>query len=106
MSETKQQWTPGPWRVEEGTTLVWGACTFADDGTIERLGIPVADMCGNPSWSRDPVVDDDTKAANAALIAAAPALYAALAQIVFDWDGEPEDMHDARAALRSARGED
>ena len=75
MSDAK--WTPGPWRVEQDTTLVWGNCTFGDDGVVERLGIPVADMCGNPSWSRDTVIDWETRAANARLTSAAPALYEA-----------------------------
>ena len=32
-------------------------------------------------------------------------LYRALAKIEHDWDGEPEDMEEAREALRKARGE-
>lgn len=43
--------------------------------------------------------------ANGHLFAAAPDLYSALEKIVLDWDGEPEDMSDARAALAKARGE-
>lgn len=66
--------TPGPWRVEDGTTLVWGNCTFSDDGTVDRLGVPVAEMCANPSWARGTEIDWDTRVANAALTAAAPDL--------------------------------
>jgi len=39
------------------------------------------------------------------LIAAAPDLYEALEEIVFEWDGDPEDMHAARTAIAKARGE-
>lgn len=41
---------------------------------------------------------------DADLIAAAPDLLAALKQIVFDWDGEPEDMIEAHAAIAKAEG--
>ena len=37
---------------------------------------------------------------------AVPELLKALEKIVFDWDGEPEDMFDARAVLAKARGPD
>lgn len=33
--------TPGPWRVEEDTTLVWGTCAL-DDQTSYGMGNPVA----------------------------------------------------------------
>lgn len=43
-------------------------------------------------------------ALNAHPIIAVPDMIEALEQIVFDWDGEPEDMAAARAALAKARG--
>jgi len=49
-------------------------------------------------------LDDERDIATSNLIAAAPELYAALEKIVLDWDGEPEDMFAARAALAKARG--
>ncbi len=58
--------TPTPWRVEEGTTLIWGDCLLGDGGAIERLGIPVADAQRQRSWShQSPPVPVE---ANAALI--------------------------------------
>lgn len=42
--------------------------------------------------------------ANAKLIAAAPDLLEALREIVSNWDGEPEDMAAANAAIAKANG--
>ena len=39
-------------------------------------------------------------------IAAVNELEASLKHIVKEWDGEPEDMHDARMALAKARGDE
>jgi len=63
--------TKGPWRVEEGTTLVWGACN-PDDLTNYGMGYPVAECRITPisSWAKGP--DSDEGEANARLIAAAP----------------------------------
>lgn len=105
--------TPGPWRVEAGTTLVWGECLIAEDGSIENLGIPVADACNTPrSWGR--IILDDEKEANARLIAAAPELLAALKWAVaklncepFEWaDEDDANAHEAAiAAIAKAKGE-
>ena len=75
MSEAKH--TPGPWRVEVGTTLIW-----APDGNSIN-GVPVA-MCDTAyrSWGRQIPLDEHE--ANAALIAAAPAMFEAL-QAVEAW---------------------
>lgn len=70
-------WTPGPWRVEEGTTLVWGACD-PDDRTTYGMGYPVADMQKQRSWCGAGQPTIDTQVANARLIAAAPELLEAL----------------------------
>jgi hypothetical protein len=42
--------------------------------------------------------------ANARLVAAAPDLLQALKKIVYDWDGEPEDMIEAAEAIAKAEG--
>lgn len=69
--------TPGPWRVEEGTTLVWGACN-PDDTYSYGMGYPIAEARISPcsSWAKGPSVDDGI--ANARLIAAAPEMLKAL----------------------------
>jgi hypothetical protein len=44
-----KEWTPGPWRIEQDTTLVGGDCV--DD----NLGVPVAEAVGmgGRCWGRD-----------------------------------------------------
>ena len=34
--------TPGPWRVEQDTSLIWGGCN-SDDDTTFGMGYPIAD---------------------------------------------------------------
>jgi hypothetical protein len=69
--------TPGPWRVEEGTTLIWGACN-PEDKTSYGMGYPVA-KCETPySWSKANKPSVDEQEVNARLIAAAPDLLEAL----------------------------
>lgn len=69
--------TPGPWRVEEGTTLVWGACN-SDDLSTRGMGYPITECRITPSasWAKGPSADEGE--ANARLIAAAPDLLEAL----------------------------
>lgn len=68
--------TPGPWRVEANTTLVWGACN-PDDASNYGMGYPVAEarqLLGHAS----PIARTnrpDEAVANARLIAVAPDLY-------------------------------
>lgn len=80
MTETK--FTPGPWRVEGGTTVVWGACNH-DDLSDYGMGYPVTDCritpISNSSWCQGPEYEEGY--ANAHLIAAAPELYEKLAKI-------------------------
>ena len=66
-------YTPGPWQVEEGTALVWGGGD-ADDQTSRGMGIPVAEAKGYEQryWGRQ--IDWEERAANARLIALAPAM--------------------------------
>lgn len=85
MSELKA--TPGPW-------LKNCSHIYAPDGAI------IATVNNPGSKASDyPLVP------NRDLMAAAPKLYEALARIVFDWDGEPEDIVEAQEALAKARGE-
>ena len=58
----------------------------------------------NPANEGVAFVFGDTDA-NARLIAAAPDMLAALKRMIFDWDGEPEDIAEAQAAIRKAEGE-
>jgi hypothetical protein len=69
--------TPGPWRVEQGTPLVWGNCN-PDDRSTYGMGYPVASMEKPLHWSGSGEPTIDTQEANARLIAAAPDLLAAL----------------------------
>ncbi len=65
--------TPGPWRVEDDTNLVWGECD-PDDQTTFGMGYPVAECCSPRSWSKQHVPTWEHRVANAHLIAAAPDL--------------------------------
>jgi hypothetical protein len=81
--------TPGPWRVEDGTTLIWGHCN-QDDTTSRGMGYPVTECRITPvsSWARGP--DADAGEANARFIAAArdlvPALAAEIARLTAERD--------------------
>jgi len=63
--------TPTPWRVEQGTGLVWGNCTIFDDGTPDRLGVPVTDGQIERAWSKGNGPSYEEMEANAAFIAKA-----------------------------------
>lgn len=60
--------TPTPWRVEKGTGLVWGDCTIFEDGTPDRLGIPVTDGQLERPWGKGCGPTYDEMEANAAFI--------------------------------------
>ena len=64
--------TPTPWRVEVGTTLIWGGCN-PDDSTTRGMGVPVA-KCH--------VIGVEDGEANAALIVRAVNSHAALTEAV------------------------
>jgi len=104
--------TPGPWRQEAGTNLVWGACN-PDDTTSYGMGVPVAET--RIEFNR--TYDWDQALANARLIAAAPDLLRSLESFVAEyvalvesgdagfWDAETETkVIDARAAIAKATG--
>ena len=65
--------TKGPWRLEAGTNLVWGACN-PDDTTSYGMGIPVAEA----RVELGKTYDYELSCVNARLIAAAPDLLHAL----------------------------
>jgi len=107
MSEAK--FTKGPWRVEGGTTVVWGACN-PDDLSNYGMGYPVTDCritpVSNSSWCQGPEYEEGY--ANAHLIAAAPELYESLQDVLglFPLEFKESPMVAfALAALAKARGE-
>ena len=80
--------TPGPWWYQEKS-----------DAYTHIIRAGESRYLGSFSQSDNPEVE-----ANARLAAAAPDLLAALKRIDHDWDGEPEDMQEAREAIAKAEG--
>lgn len=70
--------TPAPWRVEEGTTLIWGHCN-PDDPSTRGMGYPIAEVRVTPAglWANGRP-DANAGQANARLIAASPDMLARL----------------------------
>lgn len=103
-TDAKPKRTPGPWRVEEGTTLIWGNCN-PDDRTTYGMGYPIAEACAPRSWQWNNKHSYEEQEANAHLIAAAPtmaeALQASLAWINH-WD---EDRKSGLAPTESSLSE-
>lgn len=92
------QHTPGPWCVEQGTTLVWGDCTLNDDGSPDRLGVPVADaQLARPWAGGEP--SHRTAEANACVIAAAPDMLTVLQRIRDSYPGYIPDFIEAVNAV-------
>ena len=93
--------TPGPWRVEGGTTLIWGDCN-PDDTTSYGLGYPIAECRHTPaaSWSRGPSKYEEAEA-NARLISAAPELLE-LIERAHEADCPDEDIRTAWWEARAA----
>lgn len=89
---SKTPWTPGPWRVECGTTLIWGDCKTVDKDGYDRMGKPVAKVKHTAIWARErDVMQPQEQGANARLIAAAPEMADILDQL------SCIDRHDAIA---------
>jgi hypothetical protein len=112
MSETK--FTPGPWRVEEGTTLVWGATS--DETSYMKWPVARAELA--QQWQKQGRPTEDEAEANARLIAAAPTLYEALEEAVaciianratpgvfYEDSFEGSTLAKCEAVLAKARGE-
>ena len=100
------QHTPGPWRVESNTTLIWGECN-ANDSTGFGMGFPIAEARRRlPSWESARFrLDEDIAEANARLIAAAPDMLAALrpfANVANDRDLQIAMMAGMRPAERGS----
>lgn len=61
--------TPTPWRIEDGTTLIWGSCN-PEDNTDAGMGYPVTECRTTPisasSWCKAPYSEEGE--ANAAHI--------------------------------------
>lgn len=71
------KFTPGPWLVEEETTVIWSTNAY-DKGT-NNVGCIVARGATPPSWKAcRPTADEQD--ANALLIAAAPCMYTELGE--------------------------
>lgn len=101
MSEKRNKWTPGPWRVEEGTTVIWTDNSY-DAGT-NCVGCIVARAAQPPSFKASRPTGDE-QVANTILIAAAPDMFEALHDLLTrPTDGAARER--ARAALAKARGE-
>ena len=108
-AETKQQegirmsgqHTAGPWRVEEWRYAVPGREHVP---TIQNDHDAVAEAM--PLWGENREAE---RLANAQLIAAAPAMLAALADIAHTIEDDPEDWQEAlriaNAAIAAATGE-
>jgi hypothetical protein len=70
-----RKFTPGRWKVEEGTTVIWSTNCF-DPGT-NSVGCIVARGAQPVTWKASrPTADEQD--ANCRLIAAAPCMYAEL----------------------------
>ncbi len=108
---SKEAFTPGPWRVEYETTLVWGNCDQEDTSSC-GMGYPIAEARITPSgyWAKKP--DCFEGEANAHLIAAAPELYEAVLKALSYienterlWGITLSSGDELRAVLAKARGE-
>jgi hypothetical protein len=68
--------TPLPWRLEEGTPLIWGACD-PDDKSTYGMGFPVAEAVPPTRWNCNRPSADE-RMANAAFIVKAANSHEAL----------------------------
>jgi hypothetical protein len=103
MSERKEKFTPGPWEVKDNAE--WDEILVLGKSSLPFGELRVA-VIGQ---------DEEEGLADAALIAAAPDMYAAREKAIADygkpggpWNVPSEPgtwIHSARAALAKARGE-
>lgn len=84
--------TPGEWRVEQDTNLIWGDCN-PEDRSTRGMGYPVAEVrMSAPHWGRDMFGLAEKWEANAAFIAASRTAVPALLD-------ENEALRSEKAAL-------
>jgi|UniRef100_A0A6H1ZBM7 hypothetical protein len=108
--------TPGPWRVESGTSLVWGACD-PHDMTSYGMGYPIIECRVSPAsmWAANKGPNIAEGRANARLCAAAPELLEVVRAFVAETVdyaklnklGDPEKQHNvkwARSVIAKAAG--
>jgi hypothetical protein len=123
--ETK--FTPGPWNAIKGDTLnpdrQWGVSRYLSREACEEIDGADAEWPSRTEVLAE-VTDGPTSEADAQLIAAAPAMYAALATISLCYDGDPygccgndssgratlkgsfiKALEDAQAAIAKATGQ-
>lgn len=110
--------TPGEWRVESGTFLIWGGC---DADLPDHMGVPILEATEDRRWAGNRNPTAEQKSANVRLAAAAPQLLDAchallgLLQLVAGRDDVNDAVRaaltishridDARAAIAAATGE-
>ena len=92
---TKGGWTVMPEEVDKPYIRI--------RGTLPGRRYKIANVL-TPTGDGVPPREAEQTRANARLISAAPDLFRELEPRGRDWDGEPEDMIGARAALAKARG--
>lgn len=85
--------TDGPWRVEDGTALIWGDCN-PQDMTTRGMGRPTAECRTTPEF-RKTRPDWDEGVANARRIARVPALEAEVLRIVEAVEGLAQAYQDS-----------
>jgi hypothetical protein len=95
MKMAKAEHTPGPWRIVK----VFGKCKRR---VLSEQGSVLADIHNRREFQER---GGDEMKANAALIAAAPDLLAALIKVVSVADRQTVEFDAARAAIAKARGQ-
>jgi hypothetical protein len=97
--------TPTPWRVEQGTGLVWGNCSTFDDGTPDKFGVPVTDGQLERPWAKGQGPTYEEMEANAAFIVRAvnahAQLVAALERLIEVSHSISEEQTDAIASAHA-----
>lgn len=107
MSERKEKFTPGPWRFRDKTYGKYRFLTLVNDAS------PMVIIANMPSLHDIPLrewknaYDIDEVAANAALIASAPEMYALLDRLSHALFAEDADewAYEIKSLLAKARGE-